>query len=296
MSRWIAQSVDMLDHPVIGMDVPPPPAADKTKHAQPPVVAWQDLLRSARWADGVVPHKGQSIALKRGEFLAGRAHWAKRWNWGEQAVRSFFARLVENKMIEISNQSFGHTASIASICNYKKYQSVKHDAQPVEKPEPNQSQTRGQPEGNQNITRNTLLTDSTRDAEKPTALGLASIELKSAFNGQTEILLGDVQRWLGPTGRRDNAIKWLSGTLSAYGQVPTIQAHQMLIADEANGKVISNPLVVWSKAAGTMRDREKKSAPSKFRQPEEIPHRVSTETRMNLRPAGYPIAGGTNGR
>lgn len=174
-SRWMAVCVDMLDHPVVGMAVPPPKPADTSKHAQPPSMAWLDLISSAAFQELRVPHKGATIVLTRGQFLAGRAHWAKRWNWGEQSVRSFFSRLVQNGMVEISNQSDGHLANVASICNYDTYQSRKGKSKPEEKPEPNQSLTSGQPEPNQNTTRTTK---NTNEEEKEDA---SSIEILPAI-------------------------------------------------------------------------------------------------------------------
>lgn len=154
-SRWIAVCVDMLDHPVVGMSVPPPKPADGGRHAIAPMIAWQDLIASAAYASKAVNHKGAEVKLDRGQFLAGRAYWAKRWNWGEQAVRSYFAKLRSENMIAICNQSDGHMANVASICNYDTYQSKRRDAKPDKKPEPNQSPTRAQPEGNQTLTRDT---------------------------------------------------------------------------------------------------------------------------------------------
>lgn len=154
-SRWMAVCVDMLDHPVVGMDAGSPKPANPKKPVQSYAVAWLDLLRSAAWKDHVTNHKGKVIALTRGQFFGARSYWADRWNWGEQAVRSFFARLAEKEMIAISNQSFGHVANVVTICNYDTYQSRRADAQPVEKPEPNQSPTSAQPVPNQTLTKDT---------------------------------------------------------------------------------------------------------------------------------------------
>ncbi len=121
-SRWIALCVDSREHPVVGMQLPPPPAADKNTHAQAPFAAWIDLLSEARSIAKSFSNKGKVMALERGQFIAGRAFWSKRWNWTENAVRGFFSRLVENGMIEFSHQSEGHSANVASICNYDAYQ------------------------------------------------------------------------------------------------------------------------------------------------------------------------------
>jgi hypothetical protein len=102
--RWSAIAADMRDHPVVGMQVPPPKPADPQSHAQSPFAAWIDVILSAAYAErDVRTYSGSIVRLKRGEFLAGRVFWAKRWNWGEQAVRGFFTRLALNQMIAFCN-------------------------------------------------------------------------------------------------------------------------------------------------------------------------------------------------
>lgn len=157
-SRWIAVCVDVFDHPVVGMAIPPPKPADPARHSQAPAMAWLDLIASAAWSRKTITHKNAVVTLERGQFLSGRAYWAKRWNWGEQSVRSFFSKLCSCEMVAISNQSNGHLANVASICNYDTYQNAKADAQPAKKPDPNQSPTSGQPEVNQTVPRDTIVT------------------------------------------------------------------------------------------------------------------------------------------
>lgn len=154
-SRWVRVCVDMLDHPVVGASIPPPKPADPSRHAMQPALAWLDLISAAAWKAHEVRHKDKLMTLQRGEFLAGRSYWAKRWNWGEQSVRSFFSRLSKFEMIAISNQSAGHASNIVAICNYDIYQGSKPEPQPEKKPEPNQSLTSGQPEPNQTVNRDT---------------------------------------------------------------------------------------------------------------------------------------------
>lgn len=186
--RWIAVSIDFFSHPVVGMNVPPPKPADKSRHAQSPALAWLDLISSASWKAREVNHKGKRVKLERGQFLAGRSYWAERWNWGEQAVRSYFAKLCSENMIEICNQSCGHLANVASICKYEEYQGQHAAAKPVEKPEPNQSLTSAQPEGNQTVpsttkvTNNTISCSDAREAKK-IDLDELSDRLVAACNG-----------------------------------------------------------------------------------------------------------------
>jgi uncharacterized protein YdaU (DUF1376 family) len=74
--------------------------------------------------------------------------------------------------------------------------------------------------------------------------------LKSAFNGSTDAMLADVLTWMGPLARMDNATKWLTGTLSAYGSERTTQAWTMIAAKQGRGEPVGNPLALWSKTAG----------------------------------------------
>lgn len=164
-TRWMAVCVDVFDHPIVGMQVPPPKPADPSRHAQSPAIAWLDLIAGAAFKPRTLNHKGKVIDLQRGQFLAGRSYWAKRWNWGEQAVRSFLSRLTQSDMIAICNQSLGHYATVATISNYDTYQNAKADSKPIEKPEANQSLTSGQPEGNQTVQRNTKDTNNNPPGE-----------------------------------------------------------------------------------------------------------------------------------
>ena len=78
-------------------------------------------------------------------------------------------------------------------------------------------------------------------------------DLKSAFNGSTEAMLADVQAFMGPIANRGDAVKWLSGTLSAYGQQRTAQAWTIITAKRAQGEIVANPLPLWAKTAGGMK-------------------------------------------
>ena len=59
MSGWIAKARAARHHPVVGMQVPPPAAADKNRHAQQPFCAWEDMLAEATWCDIAVMNNGQ---------------------------------------------------------------------------------------------------------------------------------------------------------------------------------------------------------------------------------------------
>lgn len=140
-SRWIATCVDVFEHPVL--DHGP---YDRRS-------AWLWMIAHAAWHSKTVNHKGQPLQLARGQLLIGRTFLAKTWGWSEQNVRTFVNLLVAESMVEI-NQSDGHLANVATICNYNDYQATTEtDNQTI-----NQSLTSVQPEGNQTLTKTTKVT------------------------------------------------------------------------------------------------------------------------------------------
>lgn len=83
-------------------------------------------------------------------------------------------------------------------------------------------------------------------------------ELKVAFNGSTAAMVADVQAWMPcdePIAR-----KWLQSTLTACGQEATAQAYQILIAKQAQGEVVPNPIPFWGKTAASLKRKPTASA------------------------------------
>jgi hypothetical protein len=93
-----------------------------------------------------------------------------------------------------------------------------------------------------------------RDRSEPA--GYAN--LKSAFNGSTEAMLADVQRFMGPLADRQNAINWLTGTLTRYGEERTVEAWTIVTAAAGKGRAVANPLAFWAKTAGGITPKPKK--------------------------------------
>lgn len=85
-------------------------------------------------------------------------------------------------------------------------------------------------------------------------------ELKTAFNGSTESMLADVQAWMGPTAKREQAVRWLKGTVAAYGASRVAQAWTIVVAKQAANELVANPLPLWAKTAGGLREAPKPSA------------------------------------
>lgn len=134
-ARWVRTSVDILEHPVL----------DRGPYDRRS--AWQWLIIKAAWKPKRVNHKNVIVTLDRGQVLIGRSYLAKTWGWSEQQVRTFLNQLLAESMLEI-NQSNGHFANVATICNYEKYQT----AQPERGRFDNQRSTSVQPVSNQTLT------------------------------------------------------------------------------------------------------------------------------------------------
>lgn len=99
--------------------------------------------------------------------------------------------------------------------------------------------------------------------DRPEAAGYSN--LKAAFNGSTEAMISDVQRFMGPLGGRDNAIKWLTGTLTRYGQDRTVEAWTIVTAAAGKGQAVASPLPFWAKTAGSLKEAPKAADRSKMR-------------------------------
>lgn len=76
--------------------------------------------------------------------------------------------------------------------------------------------------------------------------------LKTAFNGSTDAMLADVQRFMGPTAAHDNAVDWLTGTLSTFGKDRTLRAWTIVTAKIGQGSNVRQPLPYWAKTADSL--------------------------------------------
>lgn len=166
-TRWVRTSIEMLEHPIL----------DKGPYCRR--AAWLWLISSAAWRTRAVRHKGTRITLERGQVLIGRSFLAETWGWSEQNVRTFLNQCMGEGMLEI-NQSTGHYANVATICNYDKYQS----SQPVQHRETNQRLTSTPPVSNQTLT-STNITNSKDTPLPPT--GAVKVEALPKF-GRLEAL------------------------------------------------------------------------------------------------------------
>ncbi|CAA2139537.1 hypothetical protein [Hyphomicrobium sp. ghe19] len=221
-TRWIRTSVEMFEHPSLNFG-----PYDRRS-------AWMWLIANAAWKAREINHKGARLVLERGQVLIGRKFLAEKWGWTEQKVRTFVLRLCEDGMLEI-NQSNGHFANIATICNYEKYQT----AQPERGQSNNQSLTSQQPEPNQTLTSNTNTTnlDSCQIADTSSVAAGGPNEI-SGLNGSTGLIVESMAHWLNPWAPDYPAAhKSIAEACRIYGPTIVRDAFAELKADHADGKV-----------------------------------------------------------
>lgn len=178
-ARWVRASVEMLDHPLLNRG----PFCRRA--------AWLWLIASAAWKPKTVRHKGVRLELGRGQVLIGRKHLAETWGWSEQNVRTFLNQCMGEGMLEI-NQSNGHYANVATICNYDKYQA----SQPERHRDTNQSLTSAPPVFNQTLTSTNLTIVEDTPLPPPGAVRVekalpkfGKLEALEAFNAYNAIAL-----------------------------------------------------------------------------------------------------------
>lgn len=108
--------------------------------------AWLDIFANlAQWQPyGHLTGQGM-ITLDRGEFVASRGHLARRWKWGEQAVRTFLTVLEREGMI--STQRPTRAGTVYVVVNYDQYQGDTTEANPPK----SQQRTRREPAENPRI-------------------------------------------------------------------------------------------------------------------------------------------------
>lgn len=116
--RWFAVAVDVFNHRFFAND----PYSRRE--------AWLWLIAHAAWR----AHHSDGLDLKRGDVAVSRSFLAEKWRWSEKAVRYFLDHLRTENMIEFRGQQKGRKLSVASICNYEKYQKAMHLQGPAKGP------------------------------------------------------------------------------------------------------------------------------------------------------------------
>lgn len=141
---WYSVCQDMFDHEVVGWQLRPPAAADKSRHAQPFMLVWQWLIKEAAHTDRKRNVSGYVVFLRRGQVAVSYRYLAKLANWHVSAVRAFMERLAAFDMVQLSAThdadqlvlglgtgrvnliQKGTPPTVVTICNYGKYQAPRH--------------------------------------------------------------------------------------------------------------------------------------------------------------------------
>lgn len=142
-SRWFAVCKDVFDHPIVGMDVQPPAAEDRSRAAMFPFMIWVWMCGKAAYREHEVVVKDQYLNLARGQLVVSERYLAKKANWTRKAARLFLFRLARHGMVQLSSvQRDGQMlldfhdpkrvpgrvppTTIVTICNYDVYQRRLH--------------------------------------------------------------------------------------------------------------------------------------------------------------------------
>lgn len=127
--------------------------------------------------------------------------------------------------------------------------------------------------------------DKQTDTHESVRQSEAEAPLKAEFNGSTEVLIADVLLWMGPTAERKNAAKWLTTMVSLHGRDIVLATYQQLVATQAQGGLVANPIAYFSKVATELKRKViAKPAPSA----DVLPFKLTTAT--NLKPREYANA------
>ncbi len=111
---WIAVSIDILEHPVVG-------ANPRRRRGFTNTEAWIWLLIKAARRTHSVGNGWRAIQLERGQVLVGQHYLAKEWGWGTQRIRGFLKQLCDEEMTKITQRN-NRSPSVLTICNYDKFQ------------------------------------------------------------------------------------------------------------------------------------------------------------------------------
>jgi len=108
MSGWFAVKRGITSHPIF-------------KGSPDRLAIWLWLLDNAAWKDSPFDIRGMTVIVPRGSVCASERRIADEVGVGYQVVRTFFARLKTEQMI---NASVTHGKNIITICNYERYQNA----------------------------------------------------------------------------------------------------------------------------------------------------------------------------
>lgn len=81
--------------------------------------AWVDLLLMTNHADKKIIFNGQTMVVKRGQYLTSMLKLAEKWQWDRKTVKNFLSLLVKDNMIRVETDNH---RTIITIENYSVFQ------------------------------------------------------------------------------------------------------------------------------------------------------------------------------
>lgn len=198
-----------------------------------------------------------NYAGKDGTCHPSRRRLAGMANASPSSIKRDLAELARQQFIEIEERYNAATgarasstikliavASPAHSCEPTPVQS--YDPTPVQNYDPTPAHSCDLT--NKPTTEPTIEPSFNQNDRPPDAYG----NLKAAFNGSTDAMLADVQRFMGPTAERADAMNWLTGTLSSYGKDRTLRAWTIVTAKIGQGSDVRKPLPFWARTADSL--------------------------------------------
>lgn len=85
--------------------------------------AWMDILLQANFKERKCVFGNKILTCHRGECLYSLDTWAARWSWNKSRVNRFFALLVEEKMVDVKNET---VTTRITVLKYEHYQDARN--------------------------------------------------------------------------------------------------------------------------------------------------------------------------
>lgn len=82
--------------------------------------AWEDMIQMAAFRKHTRTVGLELVTLNRGELLASRRYLARRWKWGEKAIRGWLEMLVRTERIRAQRET--QVGTVYLLVNYTTYQ------------------------------------------------------------------------------------------------------------------------------------------------------------------------------
>ena len=96
--------------------------------------AWEYLIHEAAYDDHDQWFNGQSITVRRGQFVVSERRLSTAWRWDRQRVRTFLRQLERDQKL---TRELTHGVTLLNIRNYERFQGCGPSDKPADKPRTN---------------------------------------------------------------------------------------------------------------------------------------------------------------